>query len=450
MATNQKTRPSGDARNSRSTAQKKKKQGLLQGLLGGSSKKTAPSAAKRPVAQRSTQTQRSSAPAQRSPQAQRSTASSQRSAQTRQNSAPVQRTPEEIARRRAAAAQQAQLRQAASEELAAAQQSLPEEVFNTSQQNRKERTPEEKKRLQMRKKSAKRTKERVEEAKKAANRPNVTYTQPMPFNLNKLLLQLAVVIAVVLAVVIGLSVFFKVDRVVVYGNEAYSAWTIQDASGIEDGENLLAIGRPRACGKIITALPYVKNVRIGIKLPDTVNIYIEEFDVSYAIEDANEGWWLITSTGKVAEQIDKPQSNSYTKIQGVQLVGPIVGEQGVAYEIFEPEAAESADATDAAEETVPLITVTANDRLKAALLILESLEANEIVGEVASVDVTSIFNLELRYGQRYQVKLGDTSQMDKKISQMKQSVAQLNDYQTGILDVSYTTWPDGPFYTPLA
>ena len=151
----------------------------------------------------------------------------------------------------------------------------------------------------------------------------------------------------------------------------------------------------------------------------------------------------------MAEQIDKAKSNSYTKIEGVQLVGAVVGEQGVAYEVFEPEATDSADATEATEET-PLIIVTANDRLKAALLILESLEANEIVGEVASVNVSSIFNLELRYGQRYQVKLGDTSQMDKKISQMKQSVAQLNDYQTGILDVSYTTWPDGPFYTPLA
>ena len=66
------------------------------------------------------------------------------------------------------------------------------------------------------------------------------------------------------------------------------------------------------------------------------------------------------------------------------------------------------------------------------------------------MDVTSLFNMELWYGSRYQVKLGDTSQMDKKISQMKQSVAQLNEYQSGILDVSYITWPDGPFYTPLA
>lgn len=418
MATNQKPRPNAASQPSRSTAKKKKKKNVPQRMLS-SNQKTKASAAKR------------------------SSATAQRSNST------ARRRPDEAAMRQAAAALQSQNRQAAAEQLNAAQQALPEEVFNTAQQTRKERTPEEQKRVEMRKKSAKRSRERAEEAKKAANRPNVTYTQPMPFNLNKLLLQLAVVVAVVLAVVIGLSVFFKIDRVVVYGNDAYSAWTIQEASGIEGGENLLTFGRTRACGKIITALPYVKNVRIGIKLPDTVNIYIEEFDVSYAIEDANAGWWLMTSSGKIAEQIDKATSNSYTKVEGVQIVGPVVGEQAVALEVFLPEATTAADETTATEVTSPVTTITANDRLQAALLILESLEANDIVGEVATVDVSSLFNLELQYGQRYQVKLGDTSEMDKKISEMKKSVAQLNDYQTGILDVSYTTWPDGPFYTPL-
>ena len=414
MATKERTGASGSAKRSQSTAtKKKKKQGLLQSLMGGSKKKTAAAPKAAPA---------------------------KKTAQTR-------RRPDEEAIRQASAALRSN--RPANEEMLAAQQALPEEVFDTAQQVRKERTPEEQKRVEMRKKSAKRSKERAEEAKKAANRPAVTYTQPVPFNLNKLLLQLAVVIAVVLAVVIGLSVFFKVDRVVVYGNDAYSAWTIQEASGIEGGENLLSFGRTRACGKIITALPYVKNVRIGIKLPDTVNIYIEEFDVSYAVEDAAAGWWLMTSTGKIAEQIDKAKSNSYTKVEGIQIVGPVVGEQAVALEIFEPEATTATDAAGATEATSPQVTVTANDRLQAALLILKTLEENDIVGEVASVDVTSLYNLELRYGQRYQVKLGTTSDLDRKISEMKQAVAQLNDYQTGILDISYTTYTAGPFYPPL-
>ena len=419
MDTKQKTRSAAPQQN-RSTAKKRKKKTLIQKILGGS--KTGSSN------QTKTRTaQQGSRPA----------------AQPRPSA-------EEIARRReAAAARQAAQQANAGAQLNAAAQNLPEEVFNTVQQTRKERTPEEKKRLEMRKKSAKRSKEREVEAKKAANRPAVTYTQPRPFNLNKLLLQLTLVIAVVLAIVIGLSVFFKVDRVVVYGNKAYSAWAIQEASGIEGGENLLSFGRTRACGKIITALPYVKNVRIGINLPDTVNIYIEEFDVSYAVESDDGIWWLMTSGGKITEQINKSTASSYTKITGVKLEGPVVGSQAIAKEA-PVQATEAEDDTLQTEETTPVVTVTANDRLQAALLILNSLELNDIVGEVSSIDVTSLFNLELMYGQRYQVKLGDTSDMDYKITMMKAAVAQLNDYQTGILDVSFTTWPDEPFYTPMA
>ena len=419
MDTKQKTRSVVPQQN-RSTAKRRKKKTLIQKILGGSK----PAASSNQTRTRTAQ--QGSRPA----------------AQTRPSA-------EEIARRREAAAARQASQQAADTQLNAAAQNLPEEVFNTAQQTRKERTPEEKKRLAMRKKSAKRSKEREVEAKKAANRPAVTYTQPRPFNLNKLLLQLTMVIAVVLAIVIGLSVFFKVDRVVVYGNNAYSAWAIQEASGIEGGENLLSFGRTRACGKIITALPYVKSVRIGINLPDTVNIYIEEFDVSYAVESDDGIWWLMTSGGKITEQINKSAASSYTKIVGVKLDGPVVGNQAIAKEA-PVQATEAENDTLQTEETAPVVTVTANDRLQAALLILDSLELNDIVGEVSSIDVTSLYNLELMYGQRYQVKLGDTSDMDYKISMMKAAVAQLNDYQTGILDVSFTTWPDEPFYTPLA
>ncbi len=366
-------------------------------------------------------------------------------------------TPEEAARRREAAARrraQEQAAQAAAEEQAkAAQQtavdeSIPEMVFKpTEEEQNHTRTPEENKRSEVRRRSAKRTKERQEEAKKSAKRPSVTYTDPAPFNLKKLLLQLAVVTAVVLAIVMGLSVFFRVEKVVVYGNNAYSAWTIQEASGIENGQNLLTFGSTRACGKIITALPYVENARIGIKLPDTVNIYIKEFDVVYAVSSPGGEWWLMTSGGKIVEKIDSGIANSYTKVLGVEVESPTIGAEAKAVEQLIPVTQE----TGAEGETVstePVFTITGADRLKAALLILDALELNDIVGEAASINVSSLNNLELMYGIRYQVKLGDSNNMEYKIASMKQAIAQLNEYQTGILDCSFTTWIDRPGYTP--
>ena len=94
--------------------------------------------------------------------------------------------------------------------------------------------------------------------------------------------------------------------------------------------------------------------------------------------------------------------------------------------------------------------MTGAARLSAALTILEQLEANDIVGEAASIDVSSLSNIELWYGQRFQVKLGDVDNMAKKIRWMKSVVNQRSDYDMGVLDVSFTTWPDQAGYTPFS
>lgn len=327
---------------------------------------------------------------------------------------------------------------------------VPEQVFKPEAAPVRTRNPEEAKRTAQQRRSAQRVKERQEQKRKAANRPAVVYTQPQPINWNRLLLQIVAVLAVVLAIVMGLSVFFKVEQVVVYGNEAYSAWTIQEAAGIEGGENLMTFSRTKASGKIISALPYVKTARIGIKLPDTVNIYIEEIDVAYAIETTDGTWWLMTSSGTMVEQINTGLAGSYTRVLGVKLENPVVGEAAKAAEEYVPVEVETTDGEENATEQAPATTlITGYDRLKAALTVLAALEANDIVGEAASVDVTSISNIELWYGQQYQVKLGDVNDMVKKISWMKSAVAQRKEYDTGVLDVSFTTWPDQVGYTPF-
>ena len=137
------------------------------------------------------------------------------------------------------------------------------------------------------------------QSKKPGDTPAVIYTQPRAFNRDRLLVQLLTVMAVVLALVLGLSVFFKVKVITVSGAEVYGAWTVREASGISEGDNLLTFGRARAAGKITAKLPYVKSARIGIKLPDTVNIEIEEEDVVYAIKSSDGIWYLMNSEGKV-------------------------------------------------------------------------------------------------------------------------------------------------------
>ena len=271
--------------------------------------------------------------------------------------------------------------------------------------------------------------------------PDVVYTPAKPFSRSRLILQLITVLAVVLALTFGLSIFFKVEKVVVYGTQKYDAWTVKEASGIQEGENLLSFGKIQAVGKIQAALPYVKNVRIGIKLPDTVNIVIEELDVAYAAQDGANRWWLITADGKVVDQVDALTADDYTKIMGVHIADPVVGEQVSAWE-------HPVDSTDPTAETL-VITVPAQERLNTALSILQYLEDNSIMGLVDTVDVEDLADIELWYGQQYQVRLGDNSQLSYKIRCMCEAVAQLKDYDTGLLDISFMLIQDQVIYEPF-
>ena len=92
-------------------------------------------------------------------------------------------------------------------------------------------------------------------------------------------------------------------------------------------------------------------------------------------------------------------------------------------------------------------------RLNVALQILRALEDNDIVGAAASVDVSHLEDIILWYGTRYQVNLGDASDpahsLDYKIACMNDVILQLSEYQSGILDVSFTIWPNQVGYSPF-
>ena len=151
---------------------------------------------------------------------------------------------------------------------------------------------------------------------KVKSTKDIVYLPPKPFSRNRLILHLATVAAVVLALVLGLSVFFKVDgdKITVSGASKYSPWNIAQASGIQDGDNLLTFNRAKAAGQIKNSLKYVKDVRIGIKLPDTVYIDIVEVSVTYAVKAQNGNWWLVSSEGRVIEKADESKIDDYTKV----------------------------------------------------------------------------------------------------------------------------------------
>lgn len=261
--------------------------------------------------------------------------------------------------------------------------------------------------------------------------PEVIYTPPKPFNSAAFLLRLATVVAVVVAVVFGVSIFFRVQNVNVSGADKYSAWEIMEASGIKEGDNLLSLPNARISGRITAALPYIGSVRVSIQLPDTVNIEVTELEVVYAVQDTIDRWWLMTSNGKLVERILGDPAKGIALIQGVRLKDPQLNEPAVA--------------ADNDEDTV----TRGSDRLTVALTILRYLEDNSIIGNVDSVNVEDLGALTVWYDNQYQVNLGDTSRLEYKIRCMYTAIHQLENYRTGVLDISFTTWSDQIGFTPF-
>lgn len=322
------------------------------------------------------------------------------------------------------------------------------------------------------------TKERRKHLKTVGNRPHtakqsvrkerklrdadVIYTPPKPFKRGKFILSLVTVVAVVMAVVLGMSIFFKVESVKVSGCRKYEPWEVSEASGVEMGSNLLTISRAQIGGSIIDKLPYVNKVRVGIILPDTVNIEITELDVVYSIEDSNGAWWLMNADGKLVEQINGVTAKEYTQVLGVRVQDPVIGQQAVAQETglttipVTEDTAEGEEPADPTQETVadpetPTIAVgvTGAQRLQTAILVLQALGSNSISGQIDSVDVTKLSGIELWYDERFQVNLGDTLQLEYKISALRATIDRMEAYESGHLDISFTNWPDKVGYTPF-
>lgn len=269
--------------------------------------------------------------------------------------------------------------------------------------------------------------------------PEVTYTPPAPINRKKLTIRLLTVFAAALALFLGCTVFFRVKDVVVSGTDRYTAWSVREASGIEEGSSLLAFGKTRAAGRIMENLRYIKSVRIGVTLPDTVNIHIQELEVVYGVQDTADDWWLVSCDGRVVEYTNESKARSTTVLKGFRLEQPAAGESAVAQEPEE-------DTSD-----VPVL-VTNQERLEAALSVVTQLERNEILGEAASVDVTDPSNIQLWYKDDYQVMLGDPDRMDEKIMMMNRVIQQHEQeggYQSGVLDITLTSTSDGVEYTPF-
>ena len=138
------------------------------------------------------------------------------------------------------------------------------------------------------------------------------------------LYKLLSVLLICAAILVAMTLFFRVDEIVVTGQKRYTAEEIRAASGVELGSNLYVLNKYDIVRAILGELPYIEDIRINRKLPDTLLIEVHESGRPFALVQEGSAW-LVSSGGKIVEQLPEKETGQYGRISGCELLAPSVG-----------------------------------------------------------------------------------------------------------------------------
>ena len=210
-------------------------------------------------------------------------------------------------------------------------------------------------------------------------------------------------------IILSMTVLFKVEKISVIGTNRYHPDEIIQASGITAGENLLRINTAGAEESIISQFPYVDSVRVGRRFPPAVEIRIVQSVPAYAAKLEN-GVALITGEGKLLESGDLLVPHDLPIVTGFDLSGFLPGENiGGLPENLE--------------------------RLVMIRYLIDAAEKTGF-GAITNVDVTNRLNMTAVYEARLLLVLGSESDLEYKLTFLKEVIADLDPGDQARLDAS--------------
>ena len=217
-------------------------------------------------------------------------------------------------------------------------------------------------------------------------------------------------LAICAVIIVALTLFFRVETIVVTGTERYTAEEVIQASGVETGDNLFLLNKPTVNQRIRDALPYVERVkRINRKLPDTLLIEVEECGTPLAVVQDGSAW-LVSPLGKIVEQLPAGQAEGYAVIDGCQLLTPTVG-------------------------TKIALATEYNAKKESLLDLLAALEEAEMLDQVEAIHLEDASTLTMEYGGRFLVEMPYRADYQRKLQTRRLAVEKLETNQTGTIQL---------------
>ena len=129
------------------------------------------------------------------------------------------------------------------------------------------------------------------------------------------LYKLLSVLAICAAVVLALTLFFRVNTLEISGGVRYTTEQIQEASGIEIGDNLFLLNKFDVRNRLAEELPYIEDVHINRRLPSTLIIEVTECSQVFAVMQSGSAW-LISPSGKIVDRVEPAEAEGIPTVGG--------------------------------------------------------------------------------------------------------------------------------------
>ena len=212
------------------------------------------------------------------------------------------------------------------------------------------------------------------------------------------------VLLISLMTVIGTSAFMRIKEIRVEGMILYTPEEIVESSGLLPGDNLLFINTDNLSQILRGELPFISQVQITRKLPDTVIIEVSESTAAASLSYYGEQI-IIDSTGRVlarlqASDLSLPgvDLDNLVNIRGLEIEDAVLGS------ILKPEFGTEL-------------------KLQYVQDMLATMEREGLIDDVTYIDVSNIVNVYFGYLGRYRVILGGRTNL--RPSSLRQNLSRL-------------------------
>lgn len=228
---------------------------------------------------------------------------------------------------------------------------------------------------------------------------------------------------------------------------SYTVAQVVETMGVSLGDHLLEMDLEAMAQTLEQQLPWLENVRVRYRLPNTLVVQADPAHPRYAL--ASEDQWATVSSRLKVLQLDSQQSQGLVSLDagkaavqvGQQLVlqtdpepvdeAAILGQEDLSNE------EKTAALEKARQEAQTAAQEASNQRMESLQLLLQTLDKWNLSADVTSVTVADDMEMQFGYQGRIQVLVGTSNQLDYKIQFSAEILAhQLSASDRGTLDSS--------------